>query len=131
MKLPSTLFEARLLGRTAPALALVLVSLLLLVACSGDDRPPGWWQTDSGDDSGVVSGPCEEGDIRECGITLEQANGILSCYRGKQICEEGSWSGCAYGSITKEPDPTSAETANFPHAGPLDRGARGLHRQPV
>lgn len=81
---------------------LVITSIALLLGCSGKDRPPG---TDLGS-PGISSGPCSEGTQRACGVTLEQANGVLSCYRGVQKCQEGFWTGCAEGVITKEQDPT-------------------------
>src|SRR5690606_15705477 len=53
------------------------------------------------------SGPCEIGEDRVCGQTIEQANGIMTCYRGLQVCEEGQWSKCQDGVVTKESDPTA------------------------
>lgn len=86
-------------------MGLQLVLLLIgavFVGCSGDDERPDWGGFGGGD--GVSTGPCDKGEQRECGMTLEQDHGIVTCYRGVQFCRKGTWSECEDGEITTEPD---------------------------
>lgn len=51
--------------------------------------------------------PCSDGAIRDCYLTLDEQGDVLSCYRGKELCEEGAWSSCGDGvvfsAVMKEP----------------------------
>lgn len=80
---------------------------LLGVACSGQgDRPPGFGAGgEGGTGSGVVVGPCREGDQRECGYKVDQGVGVVTCYRGVQSCVDGFWSDCRDGEFVEQPDP--------------------------
>jgi hypothetical protein len=75
-------------------------------ACSGSDRP-GLLGGLAGD--GVVSrdsgAPCQTGAQKPCGVTLDLAAGVKTCYRGTQFCVEGAWSNCQAGEVTREPNP--------------------------
>ena len=68
------------------ALFFSLAALGLVSACSGEDdlRPMGLDSKGAGLGSNVLEGPCEQSQEQACGITLEQGNGVISCYRGRQ-----------------------------------------------
>lgn len=84
---------------------LQLVLLLIgavFVGCSGDDERPDWGGFGGGD--GVSTGPCDKGEQRECGFTMDRGDGYVACYRGTQHCTaKGRWSACEDGEITSEP----------------------------
>lgn len=75
--------------------------------CSaGDERLPG---TDFGDG---VAGPngddpnngdteCEDGDVRDCHVTLDQAGSVVTCLDGYQACEGGRWGECESGVVSE------------------------------
>ena len=92
-------------------LAVAFLSLVILTACGTSDRPPGLNDSDGGDGNGQIPDPtpCEDGSSRACGVTLSQANGVKSCYRGTEYCDGGHWSECTDGVVTKEPDHTEAQ----------------------
>ena len=78
------------------ALTLLLGASLALGGCSGEDGAPAWM---AGGASGSMdfeeaSGPCELGTDAVCTETIEQANGVTSCYRGMKYCVDGEWSAC-------------------------------------
>lgn len=81
------------------------LSSLLHVACGSEtDLPPGYSGT--APPPTTAEGPCEGDAERTCGVTLTQKNGVLSCFRGIQLCEKGVWSACQEGTIREELDPT-------------------------
>lgn len=83
------------------------------MGCSSEgERPPGQ-EGEGGGSSGVGFGPCEEDAVRSCGVTVELASGVMSCYRGKQYCEEGKWSACREGQVTKEAVPPRSRRGGF------------------
>jgi hypothetical protein len=50
-------------------------------------------------------GPCEEGETRACGETLEYESGVMTCFRGTQTCVSGEYGPCENGVITTEAAP--------------------------
>lgn len=89
-------------------IALALTLATATWSCSGQDegsRPSS--QRFGGTVFTHESGPCDVGEERVCGQTIEQANGIMTCYRGRQVCEDGLWAKCSDGVVTKESDPTA------------------------
>ncbi len=92
------------LASLKPLLSLVRITLaataLVMFGCSASEEapPPGWDGTSSengGASGGEVPGtPCEDGVEKDCSITVEQANGVKSCWQGKQTCENGIWQRC-------------------------------------
>ena len=89
-----------------------LAALAQPLACSDDEgRLPG---TDlSGGPTGQAPnvGPCSEGASAECTVTLGENNGVLSCYKGTQGCESGTWGECGDGSEFTMPVPEFLEQA--------------------
>jgi hypothetical protein len=92
-----------------------LVSMLSLlafapfsVACAPEEerpRPPGSGSSER--DGGVPppprtdfrTGPCTDGDSKECSIILGVHNDIVSCFHGTQVCNDGVWGPCADGEV--------------------------------
>ncbi len=81
------------------------------LACS-DAEGPGSLDVSSSVDHSVEVGPCEPGAERACGVTLEQANGIVTCFEGTQTCDAGVWGECQGERVVKRPDPTSQRYAD-------------------
>lgn len=86
-------------------------AIALCVGCggtSGDNQQP-LSGSFSQDWRPVEGARCEPGAERSCSITLNQANGVLSCYRGVQHCSsEEKWGPCTEGRSTEELDPGAA-----------------------
>gem|GEM_PF-3789600 len=60
---------------------------------------------------------CDVGSTRACSITLHQANGVLTCFRGTESCSsEGTWGSCESGRETTEIAPA------FLSVSPTERG---------
>ena len=45
------------------------------------------------------SGSCKDGETRQCGITLGEHNGVMTCFHGVQTCEGAAWGECTDGVI--------------------------------
>src|SRR5690606_19006962 len=85
------------------SLGALLCLALFGVACQSDpELRPGVYGAFS-NVSLPNSGGCTEGQTKICGVTLELKNDVVTCYRGTQSCEEGQWSECAEGTVTREP----------------------------
>lgn len=85
------------------SLGALLCLALFGVACQSDpELRPGVYGAFS-NVSLPNSGGCAEGQTKICGVTLELKNDVVTCYRGTQSCEEGQWSECAEGTVTREP----------------------------
>jgi hypothetical protein len=75
--------------------------MLLLGACSGgDERVP----LRGGGSHGISEIPeveaCTPGTERECGRTLDARNGIVTCYKGTEVCgDNGLFGACENGSL--------------------------------
>lgn len=91
--------------------AVAVVAALVVAGCSGaeDDLP----RAGGGLGGAGSFEPCEDGAERTCGETVEQANGVLTCYEGRQYCEDGSWGECTAGTLTYRPDPTHPDYSEF------------------
>lgn len=77
--------------------------VLALAACSvGDAAPSTSTAFQPGRQPGFIQEPCKDGTTRECSITLGETNGVLSCYRGSQVCQGGSWSACGGSAFANE-----------------------------
>ena len=37
---------------------------------------------------------CEDGSIRECHVTLNEREGVLTCLAGNEECQGGAWGPC-------------------------------------
>jgi hypothetical protein len=40
------------------------------------------------------SAACVDGATRTCTVKLGEHNGVVSCFRGEQVCMEGTWGPC-------------------------------------
>ncbi|HSC88257.1 MAG TPA: hypothetical protein VLC09_13335, partial [Polyangiaceae bacterium] len=89
------------------------VCLLFAAGCGtdGDTRPgmlsdEGIGGESNGSDGYGYGQPCDAGADRACSVTIEQASGVTSCWKGTQYCEDGKWGVCH----TEQDE--SAETAD-------------------
>lgn len=92
--------------------SLFLASTLGTLACSGEGYVRDW-NTDAAAGPGMMVGPCQLGEERPCGFTVDQESGVVSCYQGRQVCDDGTWSSCQDGSIVKIPDPRSDKVSGW------------------
>lgn len=86
---------------------LVSASIIAAAACGSDNdgisAPPGQIPG--------ITIPCTNGATQGCHITLDNNNGVLTCYDGVQSCENGQWSACATGEVAYRPAPGGQEAA--------------------
>lgn len=88
--------------------ALLLILGFLIAACSGSDDELD--RVGGGSGPGAEVGPCTEGAVRRCSVTVEQDSGVLYCFHGEQECgEDGVWGGCTDGEFSRQLDPTYFE----------------------
>jgi hypothetical protein len=111
--------ERMSLVRLALLFALAGAMVALPVGCSDDSKLPGAnvGSGGSGGYGGVLTGPCEDGATRACGIELEKHDNIVSCYVGTQKCEGGVWGQCGDGTtqtMTIQDGPSSQVQATAP-----------------
>jgi hypothetical protein len=114
--------EGRRWTRTLLSITAVIGANASIAACSEgmDDEPirgsvigQGGAGGDSGNaGSGGIAGAggstenkstdsaCTEGAKRECTIFLGENNGVISCFKGVQVCQNGVWGVCGDGKIT-------------------------------
>lgn len=77
--------------------AVSLGGAVFSAACSGEDqlRPPGTQGTTTSSGTGTSSGTCDEGEQRDCSVTISEHNGVLTCMDGTQSCVGGEWTACS------------------------------------
>lgn len=86
--------------------ALPLAGVTLGAACSGGDERLGPPSASSGTSTGTVVGPaCDEGETRDCSVTVAEHNGVITCLDGTQTCVGGQWTACGGGSMRLIPAP--------------------------
>ncbi len=94
----------KLWRRWAPAACVVPIILLGgVVGCVDERALPTFFE---GQDL-LAGTQCAAQMPRSCSVVLERKDGVLSCYKGIQRCEEGHWSRCSDGEITTRMDPLS------------------------
>src|SRR5688572_14146663 len=73
-----------------------------MAGCSGDDKLAPY--TGGGGSAGapVEAGPCQEGATRPCGFPVQRQGNVVSCFRGTQSCQNGTWGQCENGTVTQE-----------------------------
>lgn len=76
---------------------------------AGDLGEGGAMGTDTGSGTNGHGSSCPEGTVRDCRITIHQANGVTSCWDGVQLCENGSWSRCMDPDDVESADPSLLE----------------------
>jgi hypothetical protein len=118
----------------APAVARVVLFVSLAAGCSADEKPPA--ASDEYDLSSLTkrSAPSDDlddcgepGAQQQCGVTLHQEGGIITCYRGVQYCQQdGSWGDCTDGEITRETDLTSEEFASLAQPLTVDKALSSI-----
>lgn len=109
------MFSMSLIRRAA--LALVAVSSLLGVACSGESGQPTYTGSDVELNSATavaVQGPgaCSTGDTKSCTIFLGRHGDLANCAEGLDVCAGGEWTGCIdEASFAENPELMSQLTA--------------------
>lgn len=117
-----------------PAVARVVLFVSLAAGCSSDAKPPA--ASDEYDLSSLAkrsapsgdAGSCgEPGAQQQCGVTLHQEGGIITCYRGVQYCQEdGSWGDCMEGEVTQETDLTSEKYSRLAQPLSVDKALSSI-----
>ncbi len=110
------LSKARSPHKTFWASAAALLALLLVtpLGCSSEGEPrPLVGSGGPNQGGGVWTGPCEEGSVHACSETLDEENGVLSCWHGTQYCVGGVWGPCIDGELTRRPDWRKDKNASF------------------
>lgn len=80
--------------------AALLVGSAVVLACSSAETPPAARDAVWGGEPQIGAldpGPCLEGTIERCSITLDEHDGVLSCYEGQRLCQGGSFGECQDG----------------------------------
>ena len=100
----------------------------LLASCGDDDHPPppaangdGTSFTDDGvgqqPNNVYASGPCDDGDVKQCRVYLPAHGQVQPCFVGEQVCVDGAWSECGDTVLVDaselDPDP-EPETGSRP-----------------
>ena len=75
----------------------VMLLPLALTACGRDSEHAAWIDGSKVARNPVDIGPCETGQVRSCGVKLDARLGIVTCYRGQTICQDGVWGECVNG----------------------------------
>jgi len=121
----ATTQEARRWTRAFVGIAAVIAANASIAACSQgiDDEPIRGivlGQGGAGGDSGsagsggtaggggstentTTGSVCTEGSKKECSIYLGENNGVISCFKGVQVCKNGAWGTCGDGTMTLLP----------------------------
>ncbi len=92
-------------GRVGSALVVAAACVFGVWGCSSEAENYPNYAGGPSQGGSVLIGPCEAGAEHSCSITLDQENGVLSCWHGTQYCVDGSWSDCLDGTLTRQPDP--------------------------
>lgn len=121
----TTLHERRRWARAFVGVAAVIAANASIAACSlgTDDKPIrglGVGEGGEGGDpsnggAGGIAGAggsngntttgavCTEGSKKECSVYIGENNGVITCFKGVQICENGAWGSCVDGKMTLVP----------------------------
>jgi hypothetical protein len=98
----------------------MLLLPIAVLSCSNGEERAAWIGSGNGPKSDVpLVAPCQDGQVRSCGVTLGERNGVLACYHGEQVCASGRWSECGGGSVSTQAAPG---TSPVPGARPLALG---------
>jgi hypothetical protein len=110
-------------------LFLFVFCCFLFGGCNGEIDPAEFAVFESADRSLSIE-TCVPGEIGACGETLEQANGVLSCFKGERLCiAKDTWGPCGDGAISFMVDPTfneaNASLTGTAWAGPAEWQKKG------
>jgi hypothetical protein len=87
-------------SRLAAAASILFGSMALIAACTTDENPgglpPGTGGTATAGAGGDVGETCDDGDVRECKVDLNEDN----CFVGEQTCIGDAWGSCEEGTGT-------------------------------
>src|SRR5262249_12139267 len=83
-------WRAAVRGMNAHSLRFALLGFAISVSgCSGANDLP-----ESPFAIGGAFGPCDVGATRPCGLELGSDGSSITCARGNQLCQNGSWGAC-------------------------------------
>ncbi len=103
--------RSRILSKVLPALVAALS--LMSGACGSDEGNAigdGHQVQQPGGDGGVA---CEAGATKACFVYVGESSGVLSCYEGVQVCEDGRYGPCQDGTVVKRLRPTSGTSGGM------------------
>ena len=135
----------------------VCLVILITASCHGIDHapPPGEdideltrseassEEHDSDETAGENAEPtqlCVDKTSQPCSVTLADHDGIVSCYHGQQLCEDGNWGVCGEGNVSMmqvAKDPVSGlallslGAAEDCQTNPCDPDCRTFFEQPT
>ena len=89
----------------ARVLGLLCFVLLALSSCSDDQHAGVWSGTPKRDPDPNSPDSCEPGSSRECHVTLNEREGVLTCLAGSEECKSGVWGPCEGTALTTEASP--------------------------
>jgi von Willebrand factor type A domain len=101
---------------------------LAAFGCGGTDRPPTRSFGDGGDiafDGGTnpppkPPAPCTDGATKECGYVVSKHEGVVTCFKGTQVCTDGVWGDCVDGITSTIPDNSGQASSSTQSLGTPD-----------
>ena len=120
---PSTTLGVRWLVR---GVLLLAMAALVAPACNTEEEPKkGLANTGGSAGDGTGAGnqggqtnveECNNGDSRECHVTIGEHNGVVTCYVGVEICVDNAWGPCGDGTTFDIPTPDGMQWKSFSQA---------------
>lgn len=83
------------------------------LSCSSDERALGPSVGDPNpiDPGGVVGTPCDDGEVRDCHVKMQERDGVITCYSGISQCgEDGKFGACQDGTTTTRSLPAQSSS---------------------
>ena len=94
--------RARLVTYVRIAIGVAVVVAGSMAGCSGDNALPAYGGGGGGGIGSIEAGPCKDGATRACGYPVQRQGNVVSCFRGTQSCQAGTWGECGNGTVTQE-----------------------------
>jgi hypothetical protein len=106
------------------ALGVAVVVAGSMAGCSDDGQLPPYLGPGGGGSGSIEAGPCTDGVTRACGFPVKRQGNVVSCFRGTQSCQNGTWGQCANGTVTEEvhEPPPSGGSRTQSLSDPVDCG---------
>lgn len=71
--------------------------ILALFFCGCGGQEPAPTPDENLDSTGIEESDilaCEEGEVKDCLVTMPQHGSVTTCFSGMSICENGRWTEC-------------------------------------